>query len=160
MKEAIIVDTNGYFIDVTLVANEETGISEIYETIEVTPATETAEYEERLIGYRVAVPVPAGLYKPRFDLQAWEAYNAPQEPAYDDEGRPVYPPKRDTSLWVEGLSQEEIDALKNQSLPETPEQKIARLESELAAAKEENLTAFTAIAELYEMVLKGGGEPV
>lgn len=41
-------------------------------------------------------------------------------------------------------------------LPETPEQKIARLESELAAAKEENLTAFTAIADLYEMVLKGG----
>lgn len=45
-------------------------------------------------------------------------------------------------------------------LPESPEQKIARLESELAAAKEENLTAFTAIADLYEMVLKGGGEPV
>lgn len=45
-------------------------------------------------------------------------------------------------------------------LPESPEQKIARLEAELAAAKEENLTAFTAIADLYEMVLKGGGGPV
>lgn len=41
--------------------------------------------------------------------------------------------------------------------PETPEQKIARLESELTAVKENNLTACEAIAELYEMMLAQGG---
>lgn len=160
MKEIFIIDLQGYFIDVELGPNDETGVSEVYEQVEVTPATETepAEYEERLIGYRVAIPVPPGLYKPRFDFEAWEAYNAPQEPTYDDEGRPVYPPKPAVNLWVEGLTQEEIDAIRNQPAMETPDQKIERLEAELAAAREENLTAFTAIADLYEMMLNGGGD--
>lgn len=41
--------------------------------------------------------------------------------------------------------------------PETPEQKIAQLEAELAAARAETLTALEAVAELYEM-LTGGAE--
>ena len=41
--------------------------------------------------------------------------------------------------------------------PETPSQKITRLESELAATREETLTAYEAIAELYEMMIAGGG---
>lgn len=42
--------------------------------------------------------------------------------------------------------------------PETSDKKIARLEAELAAAREENMNALEAIAELYEMMLaKGSG---
>jgi len=41
--------------------------------------------------------------------------------------------------------------------PETPQQKIARLEAELAASREENLTIMEAVAEIYEMVVSQGG---
>lgn len=134
MKEIVIIDLQGYFIGVELGPDDETGVSEVYEQVEITPATETepAEYEERLIGYRVAIPVPPGLYKPRFDFESWEAYNAPQEPTYDDEGRPVYPPKPDVTLWVEGLTQEEIDAIRNQPPPANP---LEQLQAENAALK-------------------------
>ena len=41
--------------------------------------------------------------------------------------------------------------------PETPSQKITRLESELAATRGEILTAYEVIAELYERMIAGGG---
>lgn len=41
--------------------------------------------------------------------------------------------------------------------PEAPQQKIARLEAELAAAREENLTIMEAVAEIYEMIASQGG---
>ncbi|OMD99633.1 hypothetical protein BSK60_33660, partial [Paenibacillus odorifer] len=70
MKEAIITDMNGLYTDVTIVSDTEFGVTPLYEipTSEYdhdTPANETPE--PVLVGYRVAVPVPAGLYKPHFD---------------------------------------------------------------------------------------------
>lgn len=70
------------------------------------------------------VPCPPNLCKPYFDLELG---------------------------WIETATPEE---LANWQPPETPEQKIARLEAELANAREENLTALEAITELYELMLR------
>ncbi|MEK4878941.1 hypothetical protein [Paenibacillus sp. FSL R5-0908] len=133
MKEAIITDMNGLYTDVTIVSDTEFGVTPLYEipTSEYdhdTPANETPE--PVLVGYRVAVPVPAGLYKPHFDLVAWNAWQDVVLEAQSDyadelhdwreqwaEGEkqgpePVYtPPVQPDNLWVEGLTPEEIAEL-------------------------------------------------
>lgn len=158
MKPAFETDLQGYITEYDLDPPDAPLVVPIYTVPEQTEGEEPTEPAEPvLVGYRVTIRPPDGLFRPRFDFEAWEAYNTPQEPTYDDEGLPVYPLKPAVNLWVEGLTQEEIDAIRNQPALETPEQKIARLEAELAAAREENLTAFTAITELYEMMLAGGG---
>jgi hypothetical protein len=75
----------------------------------------------------IAIEVPEGLYKPR-----WL-----------------------NGEWTEGLSQEEIDAIRNVPVPEPIEQKAQRLESENAdlreqlAATNENVESLTnALIEL------------
>jgi len=97
------------------------------------------------------------------------------EPAeYDEEGNVVKEPVFEeivTNPLPEGAEIVEMEVVEGPdgglypagyTPPETPQQKIARLEAELAAAREENLTALEAIAELYEMFLtaqtpEGGG---
>ncbi len=74
-------------------------------------------------GTIIATPVPPGLYHPRWDF--------------------------DQSIWIEGLSTEEIAALQTPPT-ETSEQKIARLEQNDLDNKE-------LIASLYEMVITSGG---
>ncbi|GAS82384.1 hypothetical protein [Paenibacillus amylolyticus] len=63
------------------------------------PEEDEDEVEREIAGYIVGVPVPAGLFRPRFDLAAWEAYQ-------DADPQESFP-----ELWIEGLSQEEIDEL-------------------------------------------------
>lgn len=136
MKEILIIDLQGYLIDVDLGADNETGVTEIYETVEATSATETepAVFEQRLIGYRVAIPVPPGLYKPWFDLAAWEASQAQQEPPQDEEGNPVMPQPQqpDIAYWVEGLTPEEIEAIRTRPTEPDP---MERLQAENEALK-------------------------
>ncbi|MBY3623742.1 hypothetical protein HGO21_29960 [Acinetobacter sp. CUI P1] len=133
MKEAIITDIDGLYTDVTLVSDTEFGVTPLYEisTSEYdhdTPAHETPE--PALVGYRVAVSVPAGLYKPHFDLVAWNAWQdavLETQSDYADElhdwreqwaegeeqgPEPVYtPPAQPDNLWIEGLTPEEIAEL-------------------------------------------------
>ena len=130
MKEAIIVDTNGFFQNVELVPNDTFGVFSIYET----PAASETEDEPPvespepvLVGYRVAVPVPPGLYWPRFDVEGWRdavaAYETSLEEyrkamaVYDPEsGEPEPQPPAPVDLhafWVEGLTPEEIEAIRN-----------------------------------------------
>lgn len=75
-------------------------------------------------GTIIAAPVPAGLYKPRWDFESKQ--------------------------WVEGLSAEEIEKIKNSmpasEAPETLEKKLAHLEQADLDNKE-------LIASLYEMLL-------
>jgi hypothetical protein len=59
-----------------------------------------------VIGYLTTERVPEGTYKPVYDF--------------------------DENKFVEGLTQEEIDEIRNAPQPETAEQKIAALESENA----------------------------
>ncbi|MNB97574.1 hypothetical protein D3C75_448040 [compost metagenome] len=112
MKAVPKVNTDGLYIEDVLVDDAFSGVVPFYAEPEqldldpegVFPETpeDEAEQEPEIAGYLVGVPVPAGLYRPRFDLEAWEAYlealkDGPQEKFPD--------------LWAEGLSQEEIDEL-------------------------------------------------
>ncbi|MFH5185710.1 hypothetical protein ACHHV8_25390 [Paenibacillus sp. TAB 01] len=111
------------------------------------------------------------MYKPHFDFAAWEAYQEALE-AYNaemaawlstpEEDRGEQPMLEQAVFWVEGLSQEELDAIKNQPVPELQEQKIARLEDELAATKLANLDTMDALFDVYLTVLDlqiaAGGE--
>lgn len=68
------------------------------------------------------------------------------------------PPGKRVRYNAENESFEYIDMPESPPQPEPLEQKIARLEAELAAAREERLAALEAIAELYETLI-GGGTP-
>jgi hypothetical protein len=74
-----------------------------------------------VIAYSVAVPTPEGLYLPCWDF--------------------------DNEEWVEGRTEEEIAVIQAAPLPETPEQRIAALETELQAAKEAAAVASQVAAE-------------
>ncbi|MBB6670292.1 hypothetical protein [Cohnella nanjingensis] len=131
MKEAIIADLNGKYQEPTIVPDEQTGVTPIYAAPE--PPEEGEEPEEKepeVIGYIVAEKVPDGLYLPR-----WDFIN---------------------SEWIEGLTQEEIDAIRNAPQPVTSEQRIAELETANGNLRSDNLTLMEAVAELYEMILAGG----
>ncbi|QJC53048.1 hypothetical protein HGI30_16690 [Paenibacillus albicereus] len=146
MKEAIITDLDGLLADVALVDDSETGYSPIYETV-----AEGGDLE--LIGYRVAVPVPAGLYRPRFDREAYDehqealsqyaaAVSAWEVLPVDERGElPELPDA--PAYWVEGLTQEEIDALQPGPPEPSPAQRIEQLEVE-------STSTMLAVAEVYE----------
>ncbi|MDU5947696.1 MAG: hypothetical protein E6Z15_11545 [Paenibacillus macerans] len=118
-------------------------------------AENTAEDEQptegpQPAGYIVGVPVPAGLYLPRFDLAAWNADNNRDPVAY----------------WSEGLTPEEIAALHPPSEPtelerlqeENTKLKVALAELAEAAEVDKTKTQL-ALAELAEMIAAGqGGE--
>lgn len=160
MKEAIIVDLNGHYVEPELVSPDTYGVSEIYESS--TPVEEGLESEQVLVGYRVAVPVPSGLYRPRWDIPAWQAaltafdvalnaYNDALD-AYDPEGgvpKPQPPePINLAAFWTEGLTQAEIEAIHNVPRPPTQEERIAQLELD-------NLNLMLALTEVYEQMIGG-----
>ncbi|CDN45036.1 hypothetical protein [Paenibacillus sp. P22] len=118
MKEAIITNLEGLLADVALVDDRETGYLPIYETQGVPKGDEQPEL--KLNGYRVAVPVPSGLYRPRFAREVYDAYQAALAAYRDDLAsweslsdmrgeRPLAPVAQ--AFWIEGLTPEEIEAL-------------------------------------------------
>ncbi|MFD3272462.1 XkdW family protein [Paenibacillus dendritiformis] len=133
MKEAIITDLSGRYIEPTLVADSVTGVFDRREPVEpkdVLPEAEQdgdqrAELETVLVGYTVAVPMPDGLYQPIFDVEGYreaqEAYNAAYidyqaamaeyDPDSDDPQPEPPQPVDGPSLWRNGLTDEEIEAL-------------------------------------------------
>lgn len=154
MKEAIITDLNGYMTDVTLVADAVSGVFPVYER----PAEElvepgknggvsteaSEEIEPTLIGYTVAVPVPPGLYKPRFDIEAWkDAEQAAEERELS--------PLDLASLWKEGLTAEEIDDLRNRPQPASPTDLLGQ---ELAKMKLQNMRQQAVIDSLGKELTK------
>ncbi|MCC3382089.1 hypothetical protein ACFQ5D_03360 [Paenibacillus farraposensis] len=76
-------------------------------------------------GYTVGIPVPPGLYHPRFDIQGWLTYEA----EYDEKMT-----RRDpTTFWGEGLNDEAIEELTQKAEQQPHEadqlkQRIADLE--------------------------------
>ncbi|SDT26374.1 hypothetical protein SAMN05444162_3600 [Paenibacillaceae bacterium GAS479] len=139
MKEAIITDLNGLYVDVALVDDNETGY------LPLTAPDDPYDNEAAPItGYRVALPVTPGFYRPRFDREAYDAHQAsisayvvakatwlaiPEGERGSEPAAPAVPP-----YWVEGLAPEDIAALQS-TLPEpTPEQvRIRQLETDNAA---------------------------
>ncbi|GAA4865083.1 hypothetical protein GCM10023310_50730 [Paenibacillus vulneris] len=132
-KEAIIVDINGYFKDVTLVAADVTGVFPIYKQPELVNSVDdhtagelTEQSDLEVIGYTVAISVPVGLYKPRFDLVAWEQSKQSTGTEGDGESKLI----QTLTFWVEGITPEELAAIRNQQPSETDTEKITRLEAE------------------------------
>ncbi|MEK3873710.1 MULTISPECIES: hypothetical protein [unclassified Paenibacillus] len=161
MKEAIKIDLEGYYVGVKHVDDAFSGVVPFYAdppaaAMEMPPETDTAaelersEEEPQPAGFIVGVPVPTGLYLPRFDLKAWNADNNRDPVAY----------------WSEGLTPEEIAALH----PPAEQTELERLQeentklkvalAELAEAAEVDKTKTQlALAELAEMIAAGqGGE--
>ncbi|MEK4479573.1 hypothetical protein MKZ23_09085 [Paenibacillus sp. FSL R5-0876] len=136
------VDLNGLYIEDVIQDDSFTGVVPIYAQPEPEEAPALPEDEEikdepdvseepeqprEIIGYLIGIPLPAGLYHPRFDLVTWDAYQDAVLEAQSDyadelhdwreqwaEGEkqgpePVYaPPAQPDNLWVEGLTAEEI----------------------------------------------------
>ncbi|MCM3747468.1 hypothetical protein M3223_08880 [Paenibacillus pasadenensis] len=134
MKEAIITDLNGLFVDVDLVDDSETGY------LLLTAPDDPYDNEDAPItGYRVALPVPGGLYRPRFDREAYDLHQA-AEVAHaaamvawltlpeEERGPEPFAPEA-PAFWVEGLTPEEIEALQPAPPEPTPDQlRIEQLE--------------------------------
>lgn len=162
MKEAIITDLEGRYIEPTLVADSVMGVFDRRELVEPDepgelqqpePGARDESQEDKpetvLVGYTVAVPMPDGLYQPIFDVEGYraaqEAYEAElaeymaalaeYDPQSDDP-QPE-PPKRvdGTVFWRNGLTQEEIDALN----PEPQPSQTDMLGQELTQMKIKNI---------------------
>lgn len=144
MKEAIVTDLNGRYIEPTLVADSVTGVFDRLERIEPDePGTlsqpeqshdddQPQETETVLVGYTVAVPMPDGLYQPIFDVEGYrsaqEAYDAGHAEyvaalvRHDPESKDPKPeppqPVDGSCYWRNGLTQEEIAELHEKYKPE------------------------------------------
>ncbi|WP_439412699.1 hypothetical protein [Enterobacter ludwigii] len=195
MKALPKVNTDGLYIEDTIVDDAFSGVVPFYAEIipqppadpdeaeqepapEVEQPTETPEPE--IAGYIVGVSVTPGLYRPRFDLMAWEAYQddlqaaeADYRQAYDEwqalpeEERgepPAYVAPEMPPLWIEGLTPEEIEEI-TRPQPQEPTE-VDLLKERLAAAEARNeqlaqestINQF-ALMELHIMILelKEGG---
>ncbi|WP_342409819.1 hypothetical protein [Paenibacillus sp. FSL R10-2778] len=142
MRKAVSkVDLNGLYIEDVEPDDSLIGVVPIYAQPEPEPEeapelpgdvdpelpeedTEPApEPEREIIGYIVGIPLPTGLYHPRFDLATWVAYQvqldeyqaAYNEWYFSQEVEPVkeapIPPLQPDNLWNEGLTPEEIAEL-------------------------------------------------
>lgn len=143
MKEAIITDLNGRYIEPTLVAESVTGVFDRMEPVQ-TDANNAAltvsqqadtnlptEPKTKLVGYTVAIPLPDGLYEPTFDVHGYRKAKADYDLAYVEylgalakhdptSGKPA--PQRPapvdaSSFWSNGLTEEEIEALQPKPVP-------------------------------------------
>lgn len=177
MKEAILVDVNGVHQGVELVSLSIDGVMPIYaapeppqEGVETPEQVETPDEppEPVLTGYRVAIPIPQGMYAgvdPAngkaiwFDMTKWAAYvklrDAPLEYIEQDDGQgnPVMVPvprslPDPSTFWCESLTPEEIaERSKPQPVELTPEQK------RISALESDNLSLMLALTQVYETLL-------
>ena len=145
MKEAIITDLSGRYIEPRLVADSVTGVFDRMEPVQAGANDDDAELiasqqndsnllteaKTKLVGYTVAIPLPDGLYEPTFDVHGYRKAKADYDLAYVEylgalakhdpaSGKPA--PKRPTpvdasSYWSNGLTEEEIEALQPKPVP-------------------------------------------
>ncbi|AWV35149.1 hypothetical protein [Paenibacillus odorifer] len=189
MKLVPRTELEGQYIDDVSVDDSFTGVVPIYaqpepeeapelpedEEIEVEPdVSEEPEQPREIIGYLVGIPLPTGLYHPRFDLAAWNAYQDVVLEAQSDyadelhdwreqwaegEGQgpePVYtPPVQPDNLWVEGLTPEEIAELTKPG-EETEVEKL-KLENEALKKliEDKDRENKNALFEIYSILLGG-----
>ncbi|MGF6356172.1 hypothetical protein ABIE27_004087 [Paenibacillus sp. 4624] len=161
MKAVPKVNTDGLYLEDELVDDAFSGVVPFYAEPEpvvfepdqveqvIIPDEDEEEEEQEIAGYLVGVPVPVGLFHPRFDLAAWEAY----QDAVQEGPQETFP-----DLWVEGLSQEEIDEL-TKPQPEEPSEldllkhRLAESEAENKRLAEESNANQLALMELHMLVL-------
>ncbi|AWP28700.1 hypothetical protein [Paenibacillus sp. Cedars] len=196
MKAVPKVNTDGLYLEDTLVDDAFSGVVPFYAEIEPEPPADPEESEQEadeqpeeeapepeIAGYIVGVPVKPGLFLPRFDLDGWEAYRDAVDAALsefqqaygewaalpeEERGEPpIYVAPVQPTLWIEGLTPEEIEEI-TRPQPQEPSE-VDLLKERLAAAEarneqlaEESTINQFALMELHMMILemKEGGGPV
>lgn len=161
MKAVPKVNTDGLYLEDTLVDDTFSGVVPFYSYMEqgipdVLTTTEEVkkpevespnESESNISGYIIGIPVTPGLFRPCFDLAAWNAYESAVSEAHvsfqqvssgwhtlPEEQRgdmPVLESPPQPTLWVEGLTQKEIEEL-TRPQPQEPNE-VDRLGSEMVA---------------------------
>ncbi|WP_194166131.1 hypothetical protein [Paenibacillus glucanolyticus] len=180
MKAVPKVNTGGLYIEDTIVDDTFNGVVPFYMEIEPQPPADPDEAEQEtdpedeqpeetpepeIAGYIVGVTVTPGLFMPRFDITAWEAYQddlqeveSDYRQAYDEwqaqpeEERgepPAYVAPEMPDLWIEGLTPEEIEEI-TRPQPQEP------TELELLAAVVEGIQQQN--TQLQEVVVSSGEE--
>lgn len=183
MKAIPKINTEGLYLEDALMDDAFSGVVPFYTQLSglELPLITDAEYEQsakqepEIAGYMVGLPVKQGLYLPRFDIAAWEAYQgnlATAQEAYntayaewsslpeDERGEhPLHQLPTQPELWLEALTAEEIEALNPPKQPtelERLQQENMELKLALAELAESNETDKTqiqvALAELAELV--------
>ncbi|MEK4980979.1 hypothetical protein [Bacillus sp. FSL K6-6540] len=167
MKAVPKVNIDGLYLEDTLVDDTFSGVVPFYSNMEqgildVLTTTENVtqpdgeapnDYESNITGYIIGIPVTPGLFRPRFDLAAWNAYESAVSAAQDsfqqalskwhalpEEQRgdiPVLESPAQPIFWVEGLTSEEIEEL-TRPQPEEPNE-MDRLGSEMVTRELEAL---------------------
>lgn len=167
MKAVPKVNKDGLYLEDTLVddtfsgvvpfySNMEQGIPNVLTTTEgVTKAEGESpnEPESNISGYIIGIPATPGLFRPRFDLATWYAYESAVSAAQDsfqqslsewqalpEEQRgdmPVLESPAQPTLWIEGLTLEEIEEL-TKSQPVEPNE-MDRLGTEMVTRELEAL---------------------
>ncbi|MCK6077908.1 hypothetical protein [Paenibacillus silvae] len=140
MKAVPKVNTDGLYVEDELVGDAFSGVVPLY-----------AESELTISGYLIGVPVPEGLFQPKFNVTAWEEDQA--------EARATLP-----ELWTEGLSKEKIEALTRSQVEEPNElemlkQRLAESEVENKRLAEESNANQLALMELHTLLLSIVSEP-
>lgn len=183
MKAIPKVNKEGLYIEDALVDDAFSGVVPFYtqlsapELLLITDAEheQPATQELEIAGYMVGLPVKQGLYLPRFNIAAWEAYQDSLAAAKDEHStayaewsslpedergeHPMHQLPTQLELWLEALTLEEIEALNPPKQPtelELLHQRNMELElalTELAEANETDKTQMQlALAELAELV--------
>ncbi|MEK3867015.1 hypothetical protein MHH60_26445 [Paenibacillus sp. FSL H7-0716] len=189
MKLVPRTELEGQYIDDVSVDDSFTGVVPIYaqpepEKVPELPEDEEIKYEpdvpeepeqpREIIGYLVGIPLPTGLYHPKFDLLAWDAYQDAVLEAQSDyvdamhdwqesyaEGveqgeQPIYTlPTIPDNLWVEGLTPEEIAELTKPG----EQTEVEKLKFENEALKklieDKDRENKNALFEIYSILLGG-----
>ncbi|MGP0583711.1 hypothetical protein [Paenibacillus timonensis] len=197
MKAVPKVNTDGLYLEDTIMDDAFTGVVPFYadppaQGSELPPETDTEAEDEQPgeeqqpAGYIVGIPVPPGLYLPRFDLKAWQTYQdavtaaqAAYQTAYaewaaqpeDERGEPpAYTAPEQPVLWGEGLTPEEIEALRPPAEPtelellraelEEIRSHNAQLQTDLATASAGLAEVKTTGAEQEDMINTIGSESI
>ncbi|WP_422740986.1 hypothetical protein [Paenibacillus glucanolyticus] len=166
MKAVPKVNTDGLYLEDTLVDDAFSGVVPFYSHIgqgepNVSTTVDATEPEDEpsndsdssLSGYIVGIPTTPGLYRPCFDLATWSAYQSAISAAQDSYQRvlsewqalpkeergemPVLEFTPQPTLWIEGLTSEEIEELTKPQPQEANE--VDRLGSEMVTRELEAL---------------------
>lgn len=180
MKAVPKVNIDGLYLEDELVDDAFSGVVPFYAETVPQPTVDPDEDEQEtapeveqlgetpdpvIAGYIIGVPVKPGLFRPRFDIPAWEAYQDELQAAEsafreaydewqaqpeDERGEPpTYVPPEMPTLWVEGLTLEEIEEI-TRPKPQEP------TELELLAEEVEVIRQQT--AEQQEAIESSGAE--
>ncbi|ANY74537.1 hypothetical protein BBD41_19265 [Paenibacillus ihbetae] len=195
MKAVPKVNIDGLYLEDELVDDTFTGVVPFYSP--VLPISNGPEHLDTVInisnastgdelvdrepaGYIVGIPVPPGLFHPRFDLEAWREYEdsiLAAEAAYQEAmrawnstpeeergNRPVLNIPPMPALWIEGLTPEEIERI-TAPQPQAPSEldwlgtELVARELEMLEIRRQNETLGAQVVGLELRLLSLEGSP-